>query len=165
MPQREESQMTDVKPRQDMVAGFLFYRHMVLLVEKTRPKWQVGLLNAIGGKIEPSETGAQAMDREFREETGLDDVLEWDFFCVEKNDEYMVEFYRFTWPDVRPVPLDRSTNDVGERLLWCITDPSQWYHKIAPVGNLRWLIPMALDWRPMNSIVSVSGDIKTRPSW
>jgi 8-oxo-dGTP diphosphatase len=57
----------------EYVCGFLFTpeRDRVLLIRKNRPAWQAGKLNGIGGKIEPGETPAQAMVREFREETSL----------------------------------------------------------------------------------------------
>jgi 8-oxo-dGTP diphosphatase len=61
---------------QQYVVGFAFNElERVLLVEKKRPDWQKGLLNGIGGKIEPGETPAEAMDRECHEETGL--RLKW----------------------------------------------------------------------------------------
>ena len=60
------------------VCGFFFSpdRGRVLLIRKRRPAWQVGRLNGVGGKIEPGESPAQAMCREFREEAGLD-VGDW----------------------------------------------------------------------------------------
>ena len=48
------------------VAGFMFdssYEN-VLLIRKTKPKWQEGLLNGVGGKIEPGEKELDAMKRE-----------------------------------------------------------------------------------------------------
>src|SRR3954470_21452915 len=59
---------------QEYVCGFLFSpdRTRVLLIRKRRPAWQAGKLNGIGGKIEPGESPAQAMSREFREEAALD---------------------------------------------------------------------------------------------
>ncbi len=56
------------------VAGFLFepYMERVVLIQKEKPTWQKGRLNGVGGKMELGETPLQAMQREFREETGLD---------------------------------------------------------------------------------------------
>lgn len=71
------------------VAGFLFSSDgtMVALVEKQKPDWQKGKLNAIGGKIEEGESALQAMQREFKEEAGLD-ISNWTLFCVlSGNDE------------------------------------------------------------------------------
>ncbi len=55
------------------VVGFAFTpeRQSVLLVRKSRPEWQNGYLNGIGGKIESGETHLEAMNRECLEETGL----------------------------------------------------------------------------------------------
>ncbi len=59
------------------VVGFAFSKNTdaVLLVKKLRPKWQRGLLNGIGGKIEKDENSPDAMNRECKEETGL--TLDW----------------------------------------------------------------------------------------
>ncbi len=47
-------------------------RQFVYLIRKRRPEWQAGLLNGIGGKLEPGEYPIDAMVREFREEAGVD---------------------------------------------------------------------------------------------
>jgi len=59
------------------VVGFAFTedRDKVLLVQKLRPRWQRGLLNGIGGKVERDEVSIVAMRRECKEETGL--ILIW----------------------------------------------------------------------------------------
>jgi 8-oxo-dGTP diphosphatase len=53
--------------------GFLFdaAAEHVLLIRKRRPAWMSGLLNGIGGKLEPGEIAAAAMEREMREEAGV----------------------------------------------------------------------------------------------
>lgn len=55
------------------VLGFMFEIDLdkVALIRKLKPKWQYGLLNGIGGKIEKGETARGAMVREFREEATL----------------------------------------------------------------------------------------------
>jgi 8-oxo-dGTP diphosphatase len=53
------------------VLGFRFDGDRVLLLQKARPAWMAGMLNGVGGKIEPGETPLDAMRREFFEETGL----------------------------------------------------------------------------------------------
>lgn len=55
------------------VLGFAFEpnRNEVLLIEKTKPEWQAGFLNGIGGKVEDEESYTHAMTREFKEETGI----------------------------------------------------------------------------------------------
>lgn len=58
----------------DYVLGFAFDREMerVLLIEKTKPAWQAGKLNGIGGKVESYDSSYEdAICREFQEEAGL----------------------------------------------------------------------------------------------
>lgn len=43
----------------------------VVLIRKTKPAWQAGKLNGVGGKIEAGEYCNVAMAREFEEETGV----------------------------------------------------------------------------------------------
>jgi 8-oxo-dGTP diphosphatase len=58
---------------QHYVNGFMFSpdHQRVALIHKRQPTWQAGYLNGIGGKIELGETAAEAMVREFSEETGV----------------------------------------------------------------------------------------------
>lgn len=54
------------------VLGFAFDDvGRVALICKNKPKWQQGLWNGIGGKIECNESTDKAMTREFHEETGV----------------------------------------------------------------------------------------------
>lgn len=55
--------------------GFIFNQAMthVLLIRKTKPVEQAGLLNGIGGKFEPEDVDAEhCVSREVKEEAGLD---------------------------------------------------------------------------------------------
>lgn len=71
---------TAVKTKENAcVVGFMFSNDMkqVALIRKTKPKWQEGLLNGIGGKVEEHELDElgevifdKTMVREFEEETG-----------------------------------------------------------------------------------------------
>lgn len=147
--------------RQSYVAGFMFCTDAdaVLLVQKLRPQWQAGLWNGVGGKAELGETPPAAMRREFLEEVGRD-VENWERFCTEFGRDYVVHFFR-----CRILTVDWDVpdkNDAGEKLAW---------HSLttAPpvIGNLSWLIPLALDPRGFTDpiIVSAASDISGRPTW
>lgn len=65
------------------VLGFAFSpdNSKVLLIRKERPKWQSGLLNGVGGKVEGEEWLREAMVREFKEETDIDtSTTDWSMF-------------------------------------------------------------------------------------
>jgi len=51
---------------------FLFNEDLskVVLIKKTRPKWQKNKFNGVGGKIENGEKTVEAAAREIKEETG-----------------------------------------------------------------------------------------------
>lgn len=73
------------EPGQQYVLGFAFGcdGNAVLLIKKTKPKWQVDKLNGVGGKIEPDDWSIEsAMVREFQEETGIvTEEIQWAEVC------------------------------------------------------------------------------------
>jgi 8-oxo-dGTP diphosphatase len=142
--------------------GFLFSpkRSSVLLVCKNRPIWQSGLWNGIGGKLSDGETLLECMRREFREETRIHvNSTEWNRFAVEEGSDYVVHFFKSFVSD-RETVIAPDHNDVGEPLAW-MSVPT--YNA---VGNLHWLIPLALDWRVMDVVVvNAKSDISERPTW
>lgn len=122
------------------VLGFIIDNDFskVLLIHKLRPAWQNGLINGIGGKVEPGEEWIKAIVRETKEETDLlttsDDWIE---FAVIKNEVWeMHVFY--------------SVYDKRFGALHSMTDEGcAWYEvRSLPANvilNLRWQIPMAVD--------------------
>jgi 8-oxo-dGTP diphosphatase len=132
------------------VAGFAFTPSLeeVLLVEKRKPAWQAGKYNGVGGKVEPGESSATAMVREFTEETGLT-VTGWEIFCrLFFAGEAQVNFYRAT---AVGLSLATERNDVGERLRLL---PAR---NLPPnvIANLQWLVPFALAWGAYDPIIVV----------
>lgn len=125
----------------DYVTGFMLSGdgHRVVLIRKRQPRWQQGRLNGVGGKIEPGETPAEAMVREFFEETGVrTEPVAWQpfaeldesglarvhfFFC--RNDVALAAVRTVEAEPVEVHPVQLLPDDV--------------------LHNLRWLIPMALD--------------------
>ncbi len=60
--------------RKHYVLGLIFNRdsNQILLINKKRPDWQLGMWNCIGGKIDDTDvTPLDAMNRECLEETGI----------------------------------------------------------------------------------------------
>lgn len=138
------------------VAGFLFdtdhrpgHRELtrVALIRKSKPEWQAGLLNGIGGKIEGEEAPEDAMAREFREEAGLAIPKDhWKYYAVLGGDDWSVSFFA-CYGNVDA--LRTLTDEVIEiELLRDITPLRK-----DMIENLPWLIALALDYlqdgRPM----------------
>lgn len=122
------------------VCGFLFYRDTVVLIRKARPEWQRGRLNGVGGKVEPHEHPDDAMAREFREETGIQEHIVWKRFCELKVLGGSVFFYRAfvnKWRRMRP------EKDSGEEPFRYKVSEVLESDKL--IDNLKYLIPMALD--------------------
>lgn len=118
------------------VVGFMFdeTQTRVLLIHKTRPAWQAGKLNGIGGRIEDGEIPAQAMRREFIEEVGID-CDSWKYFCTLSDErDWQIDFF-YAAGDIWSA--DTLTDEIPQ--VFSINAlPS------TAIPNLRWLIPMAL---------------------
>jgi len=122
------------------VAGFMFNerRDVLALIEKKRPVWQAGRLNAIGGHVEKGETPAEAMRREFLEEAGVD-YNGWEQTVhLIKPGYWEVYFFRAFTNDVLEVV---SQTDEQVKLVTVHDAKNSPYI----IDNLRWLIPMQLD--------------------
>lgn len=122
------------------VLGFAFdLDGAVALIRKTKPAWQRGKLNGIGGKVEFRELPVEAMEREFLEETGLIiPAIGWREFAVMQSGPHLIHCFTARFME-RDVPL--ISGEEGK---------ADWYHPKSPGGrpgelpNLTWLIPMAL---------------------
>lgn len=122
------------------VAGFMYSkdRKKVALIQKLQPAWQKGLLNGIGGKIELGESPAEAMSREFQEETGVVTTKEqWQLFStVKKEGEYFVYFFFSITDKV----YDVKTIEAEKVDIYDVDNLPK-----NMINNLNWLIPMSLD--------------------
>lgn len=126
------------------VAGFAldYAGTHVLLVRKNTPEWQRGLLNGIGGKVEPEEGTYNAMVREWQEETGTYiGPADWRLLVTLHSGEHTIDFFT-TRQSIRYLEtLHTHTNDVDEDLeLWNVLDLAARGDKIP---NLAWLVPLA----------------------
>lgn len=119
------------------VLGFLFSNSgMVWLINKTKPDWQKGKLNGIGGKIEPNETIDEAMRREFKEEANLD-IDSWTWYCTLSDDESYEVFCFYAFSGETPKTMtEEMVGSYSAEFLPKTTIP-----------NLHWLIPMALSFQ------------------
>lgn len=120
------------------VAGFMFQHEKVGLVIKNRPHWQKGKMNAIGGHIEENESPVEAMRREFVEETGYPDEVEWVPFVVLSGEKFEVHFF-YTWGD-----LEKLQTTTDEEII--VVDTCK-VNSVNSIANLEWLIPMAKSMR------------------
>lgn len=104
-------------------------------MEKTRPAWQAGRVNALGGKLREGEAPVEAAQREVREEAGVD-VGTWDVVLVWRDPQYTMHVVRaFDDAALRAHTAEDQRvfmAEVGEL-------PGN------VIDNLRWLIPLALD--------------------
>lgn len=118
------------------VCGFCFSPtlHEVALIEKTKPEWQKGRLNGIGGKIEMDESSFHAIVREFQEEAGVLNS-EWKFLVNMHGKNWSVDFY-YTVHD-----LSELKTMTEEPIV--VINVNELY-EYRTISNLRWLIPLAL---------------------
>lgn len=132
------------------VAGFAFssrYPREVLLVRKDHPEGQKNKFNGIGGATHPEERPADAMCREFEEETRIATLsTEWERIVILRSGEHDIHFYRTQLDHETLVGRNGKYNDSGERL-HLIYWPHLLSGQYAPVGgmipNLAWLLPLA----------------------
>lgn len=123
------------KPR--YVVGFRFYQgDHVVLIEKLKPSWQCGLLNGVGGLVELGESGLQAMQREYLEETG-EVIYAWQLFATLDFSEAHVDFYRHAgdWA------TSTARTTTAEKVIHVHLEDLDSFEL---VPNLKWLIPLAL---------------------
>jgi 8-oxo-dGTP pyrophosphatase MutT (NUDIX family) len=123
------------------VLGFLFSPDLknVLLIRKDSPVWQAGLLNGIGGTIEPGETEYAAMVREFQEEVGYRH-LGWKPFAILEGENESGAYVVHIFVDVERAGLAAPT--VSPTIETVEVFPVS--HTPDRVPNLAQLIPNAI---------------------
>lgn len=111
-------------------------RRHVVLVRKTRPAWQAGRVNALGGKIMPdAETPVAGARREVLEEAGVD-VGTWEEFLVWDDPVYRMHALR-----AFDAAAERAHTAEDQEVF--LADASALPPNV--IDNLRWLVPLALD--------------------
>jgi len=119
--------------------GFLFNSTLdsVVLIEKKRPDFMVGLLNGIGGLIEKGESAIGAMYRETKEEIGVSPIW-YPFITLDVPEkDTTIHFFR-----ARSTDAFRDARMQEDEILQrhCVSA----LKSIPVVSDLRWLIPMAI---------------------
>lgn len=131
-----------ISPRADWqayAAGFLFDEDgRVVLIRKKRPTWQAGRLNGVGGHVEPGESPAQTMRREFEEEAGLD-LDGWDHFATVTFPYGAVWFFRLV-VSAEILAGVRAGTDEHLEVLPLAEAVAE---RTSVIENLRWLLPLA----------------------
>lgn len=129
------------------VLGFAFTpNNQVVLIKKTKPAWQAGKLNGVGGKVEPGENLApvEAMVREFEEETGVPTaVQQWEQFAImDCGPDVRVAVYAATLIPTQVKALRSPTEEQVKVIDWA---DHVYYHPYPVLLNLEWLVPLAYD--------------------
>lgn len=133
--------MNEKIKRTEYVLGFYFDETMdnVVLIEKKKPKWQEGSLNGLGGKIQEGEELITAMQREFREESGVD-VDYWQPICTMGGQDWVVHvFFAVEKNNQKFEAVDTKEE---ETVMTVEVDKLLEYEI---VSNLQWLIPLCID--------------------
>lgn len=94
------------------VIGFAFCGNEVALIRKTKPAWQAGRLNGIGGKVENGEGFPASMVREFQEETGiLTERHEWSHKITMLGSDWQAEVFAMEMEHTRFDRLKTTTEE------------------------------------------------------
>lgn len=128
----------------EYVVGFLFSkdRSKVVLIRKSRPEWQAGMLNGPGGKVEIGETATMAIRREFRQECGCE-IINWEEVVSLQCPSCRVYFF-WAFGDLDRVKSgNKSLTDERVEIL----EVSEWrfWHRNSTVRPADWILEMCLD--------------------
>lgn len=128
------------------VLGFAFDRaDNVILVQKTKPQWQAGKLNGVGGQIEETDdTPVAAMVREFQEETRLSTrESQWRYVLTMGSDDWEVLVYTMTDLDAYYGIYQGQQTDTDERLM--ILHKGEVLGSSSCISNVQWLVAACFD--------------------
>lgn len=125
--------------QQRYCVGFLFDPTLskVVLLRKTKPAWQAGLINGVGGKVGDTildETPLAAIHREFKEEAGMDG-LDWKPYLTLKTPHSEIYFFRAVGN------VHKASTQLEEEV--SVYDVHDVMDRCDTIANLRWCIQMA----------------------
>lgn len=129
--------------RTQYVEGFIFSPclNYVLLIRKNRPPRFKGLLNGIGGKVEPTDLcDLDAMVRECEEECALQiPRSDWTHFARYGNSGAEIAFYATVLTSKEALDKHVSlTDELVDVYLWRALSDSEMIY------NVKWLLQMAV---------------------
>lgn len=129
----------------EYVVGFIFNvpQDKVLMIRKINPQWQRGLLNGIGGKVDPEDYNFpdpfhNAMVRECNEEAGLN--IDFNYFLTIQNENFKIKFYKSIIPDCLIKDVVQKTE---EELEWINVEDI--YNRTDLMDNIVMLVSMCLN--------------------
>lgn len=131
--------MSGAAPHFEYVLALLFTpdRQRVVLMRKTRPAWQAGRVNGLGGKLLPGESAAAAASREVSEEAGVRVPADaWRELVVWHDPVYRMHVLA-----AFDAAAEHARTAEDQEVFLADADdlPDEC------IENLRWLIPLALD--------------------
>lgn len=123
----------------------------VLLIRKSKPAWQKGKLNLVGGKIEPGERVEQAAKRELEEESALvgsNFKVRGAVQGIENRDPKYIQQPWIVWFITCDIDADILTQQTEEFVFWWPFRETLKLENLLP--NLKLIIPLletkAPDW-------------------
>lgn len=124
------------------VLGFATDGSTIAFITKIKPKWQAGLKNGIGGKIEEGETPIQAMVREFEEETSVKtDESNWKQYAILYNDDFKMHVFVGGLLSVQMEEVKTNTDEE-------VTKHTYDYvieNNLEFIDNIPWILSMFFD--------------------
>jgi len=125
------------------VLGFLIEKRTrrVVLITKSRPEWQAGKLNGVGGHIEEGEDALSAMRREWSEETGMP-TSDWQFFRTIAGPDWACAcYYASFYCEEPPMAFKASDEPAGWYDLGLLQEP---YFRAKMVEGVPELLEQAI---------------------
>lgn len=121
------------------VLGFAFddAGEHVVLIKKTKPAWQAGKFNGVGGKIEAQEFAFEAMAREFEEEAGVY-CAKWVNYARMSGPNWTCEVYYVFDTDVRAFATTQTEEEICTFSVQSLPET---------ISNVPWLIAAARNHR------------------
>jgi 8-oxo-dGTP pyrophosphatase MutT (NUDIX family) len=98
-------------------------------------------------KFDFVETPAVAMAREFQEETGWSEPIDWqEYASLSDRRGYVVHFFRAVGPVEIHLAAEANTREADEPVvIWHVGNLARGIEDRKIIPNLGWLVPMALD--------------------